>query len=146
MTMQRRTLGRGRALATLAGIVLFVACIPRWWLVAGEGLPAIEGNAFDGAGIVVFVVAIATLFLVALPYAAGDRPVALDRLLSFAALAIAGWLGFAIRIVDLASKDAFVFREPAEVVTNGPGLWLAGIGLVILTRAAYEIAQEPRYR
>ena len=44
-------------------------------------------------GIVVFLVGIASLALVALPYAAGDVPVGLDRRLSFAMLAVAGWIG-----------------------------------------------------
>ena len=41
---------------------------------------------------------------------------------------------------------AFQFGEPLEVFTNGPGLWIAGIGLAILSRAAYVMTREPRYR
>ena len=37
-------------------------------------------------------------------------------------------------------------KEPIEVFTNGPGLWVAGIGLTILSRAAYQMTREPAYR
>ena len=84
------------------------------------------GNGFEGTGILVFLVGIATLALVALPYAAGDRPLGLDRWLSFAILAVAGWIGFGWRVVELALDGAFQFSAPAEVFTNGPGLWVAG--------------------
>jgi hypothetical protein len=145
--MRRRTLGRGRSFAALAGLLLIAACVLPWWRLGGEeGIPAIGGNGFEASGIVVFLVGVATLFLVALPFAAGDRPVALDRALSYAALAIAGWLGFLLRFVDLLMSGALAFREPAQVLTNGPGLWLGAIGLAILSRAAYEVWREPAYR
>ena len=41
---------------------------------------------------------------------------------------------------------AFQFTTPAEVLTNGPGLWLAGIGLALLSRAAYVMTRESAYR
>ena len=43
-------------------------------------------------------------------------------------------------------RGAFQFTEPVQVFTNGPGLWVAGIGLVILARAAYRMTREPTYR
>ena len=30
--------------------------------------------------------------------------------------------------------------------TNGPGLWIAAIGLAVLSRAAYRMTREPHYR
>jgi hypothetical protein len=30
--------------------------------------------------------------------------------------------------------------------TNGPGVWLAALGLVVLSRAVYEMAAEPPRR
>jgi hypothetical protein len=147
MTMQRRTLGRGRVIAALAGLALLVGCVLPWWRLGGtDGIPPVGGNGFEASGIVVFIVAIATLFLVALPYAAGDRPVAIDRWHAYALLAVAGWVGFSLRIVDLATSGALVFREPEQVVTNGPGLWVVAIGLIALSRAAFEIAHERHLR
>lgn len=96
-------------------------------------------------GIVVFAAAIATLALLTLPYAT-ERPVSADRWTTYALIVAVGWIGFVYRIVELASIPAFRFAEPADVVIRIPGLWLAGIGLAILSRAVYEMIQEPRFR
>ena len=147
MTMHRRPLGQGRTLAVLAGVAIMVGCFLPWWRVGGsEGLPLVTGNAFEASGIIVFLVGVATLALVALPYAVGDRPTAIDRTLSFGLLVVIGWLGLGWRVLDLLLSGAFSFAEPAQVFTNGPGLWLAGIGLAILSRAVYQMAREPLYR
>ena len=146
MTMRRRALGAGRRLAVLAGPLMVVGCVLPWWEVGGTpGIPAQSGNGLAGSAILVFLVGIATVALVALPYAAGDRPVGLDRWLSFAVLAAVGWIGFGWRIVQLALDGAFQFGTPAEVFTNGPGLWLAALGLAILARAAYVMTGESTY-
>jgi len=147
MTMHRRPLGHGRTLAAVGGALMVVGCILPWWEVGGTpGIPAESGNGLASVAIVVFLVGIATMALVALPYAAGDRPIGLDRPLMFAILAVAGWIGFAWRIVELAMIGAFQFSAPADVFTDGPGLWLAGIGLVILSRATYTMTGESVYR
>ncbi|HEY6014712.1 MAG TPA: hypothetical protein VIU37_11915 [Candidatus Limnocylindrales bacterium] len=147
MTMHRRPLGRGRTLATVAGILIVPGCVLQWWQVGGTpGVTPLSGNGLAGSGIVVFLVGIATLALVALPYAAGDRPVGLDRWLTFAILLAAGWIGFAWRLVELGLSDAFQFAEPADVVTHGPGIWIAGLGLIVLSRAVLEMAAEPARR
>ena len=49
-------------------------------------------------------------------------------------------------MVELWLAGAFQFNSPAEVVTNGPGLWLAAIGLGLLSRAAYVMTRESVYR
>ena len=81
-----------------------------------------------------------------MPYAAGDRPVGLDRWLTFAILAGVGWVGFAWKVVDLALIGAFQFAEPSDVLTHGPGVWVSVIGLVVLARAVIEMAAEPARR
>ena len=126
---------------------MVVGSVLPWWHVGGTpGITAESGNGLAGSGILVFLVGIATLALLALPYAAGDRPLGLDRWLSFAILAAAGWIGFAWRVVELLMAGAFQFTTPAEVLTNGPGLWLAAIGLALLSRAAYVMTRESAYR
>ena len=110
------------------------------------GLPALQGNALEGSGIIVLLVGIATLLLVALPYAVGDRPTAIDRWEAYGFLAVVGWLGFGWRVLQLLQMGAFRFEEPLHLFTNGPGLWIAGIGLGILSRAAFRMSREPHYR
>jgi hypothetical protein len=146
MTMHRRPIGRSRVLAAVGAVIALAGCFLPWWTVGGKnGLPVLSGTGLDSLGILVFAAAIATLALVTLPYAS-ERPVSADRWSSYAIIATIGWLGFAYRVVDLATNRAFSFDEPADIVTRIPGLWLAGIGLVILARATYEMLQEPRLR
>ena len=144
--MHRRPVGRSRRLAAIGAVVALVGCFLPWWsLGGGIGLPQLGGTGFEGSGIVVFAAAIATLALVTLPYAS-ERPVSADRWTSYALITGAGWIGFAYRVLELGSLRAFSFPEPADIVISIPGLWLAGIGLAILTRATYEMLQEPRLR
>lgn len=146
MNSHRRPVGRARILAASAAAVMLAGAVLRWWRVGGtNGLPEISGNAFDGLGMVVFVVALVTIAIVTLPYAS-DRPVAADQWLSYAILAIVGWLAFLIRIVDLAMIGALSIPEPTAIVSNGPGLWVTGVGLAMLARAAYDINRAPGIR
>ena len=146
MSLHRRPVGRARILAALGAVVILVGCLLRWWTVGCTGcLTPLGGNAFEGMGIVVFVVALATIAVVTLPYAT-ERPVAADRWPAYALLAAVGWLALIIRTIDLAVLRALSFHQPVEVFTNGPGLWVTGIGLVMLSRAAYDIYREPGRR
>jgi hypothetical protein len=146
MSLHRRPVGRARLLAALGAAVILVGCLLRWWTVGCAGcLTPLGGNAFEGMGIVVFVVALATIAVVTLPYAT-ERPVAADRWPAYALLAALGWLALVVRIIDLAVLRALSFHQPTEVFTNGPGLWVTGVGLVMLARAAYDIYREPGRR
>ena len=139
--MHRRPLGRGRRLAALAAVIILVGCVLPWWQVGGgSGLPATSENAFSGSGILVVFAALGTIALVTLPYAC-DRPVSIDRTLAYVALLIIGWLGLIIRLVSLAAVNV-----QAVFPDRGPGLWIAALGLVVFSRAAYDIAREPAYR
>lgn len=136
--MHRRPLGRGRRIAAIAAAIIIVGCLLPWWQVGGGGdLPLRSGNGFEGSGILVFFAALATIALLTLQYAT-DRPVGIDRALSYGALAIVGWIGLVLRLVDLATVNA-----QAILPTRGPGAWLTALGLILLSRAVYEIAREP---
>lgn len=144
--MHRRPVGWTRILASLGAIVALIGCFLPWWTVGGvDELPTQSGNAFDSFGILVFIASIATLALVTLPYAS-ERPVSADRWQTYALFAAAGWLGFVGRIVDLGLSQAFAFRQPIDALARIPGLWVAGIGLVILARAIFVMTREPRLR
>jgi hypothetical protein len=136
--MHRRPLGRGRRLAAFAALVILVGCFLPWWQFGGgEGLPLRSGNAFEGAGILVFFSALATIALVTLPYAS-ERPVPIDRTMSYLAIAVVGWVGLVLRAFDLFQIGAL------GLPTTAPGIWIAALGLAILSRAVYDIAREPR--
>ena len=146
MTMHRRPVRRSRRLAAIGALVALAGCFLPWWTKGGSiGLPVYSGTAFEGMGIVVFAAIIATLALVTLPYAT-ERPVTADRWTTYALIVAVAWLAFAYRVLDLATQNAFTFTEPADVVIGIPGLWLAGIGLGIISRATYEMLQEPQLR
>jgi hypothetical protein len=136
--MHRRPLGRGRRLAALAALIIIVGCLLPWWQFGGgNGLPLRTGNAFEGAGILVFFSALATIALVTLPYAT-DRPVSVDRTISYLAIVVVGWIGLVLRALDLFVVGALALPNTA------PGLWLSALGLAVLSRAVYEIAGERR--
>lgn len=139
--MHRRPLGAGRRLAALAALIIIVACFLPWWQSSGDlGLTPIGSNAFDGAGALVFYAALAIIALLALPYAAGDVPVAIDRPLSFMIVTIVAWLALLIHTLGIALRDV-----EALLPQRAYGLWLAALGLVILSRAVYEIGRERRH-
>ncbi len=145
--MHRRPLGGGRTLAALGGVIILIGCVLPWWQVGQPGgIPPLQGNALEGSGILALLSGVAALLLVALPYAVGDRPTAIDRWEAYALLAIVGWIGVGWRVFELFGLGAFRFTEPAQVFTNGPGLWLVVIGLGILSRAVYRMTREPHYR
>jgi hypothetical protein len=138
--MHRRPLGAGRRLAGLASLIIVAACFLPWWQTSSDlGLPPLSGNAFDGSGVLVFFVALAIIALLALPYAAGDVPVGLDRPLSFLILTVVGWIALGVRLLGLATTNLdAVFPQRAY------GLWIAVLGLILLSRAAYDINRERR--
>ena len=141
--MHRRPLGRARTLVAIAAVAVLIGCVLPWWTVGGDGgLPAQSGNAFDGPGILVFLAAVASLALLTLPYAA-ERPIGADRWPAYTILVVAAWIGYLMRVFDLLDSGAFRFGDPSEVLTRMPGLWVVGIALAVLSRAAYDVANEP---
>lgn len=140
--MHRRPLGRGRLLATIGALTVLVGCVLPWYSIGGAlgtGLPADTRNAFSDMGIVVFIAALVVLALVSLPYAAGDKPLAVDRALSYVIVTLVAIGAFAWRMLE------FVLIDPAGLRPDlAPGIWIAAVGLVFLARATYEISAERR--
>jgi len=141
MSLQRRTLGRGRLIAAGSAILVLVGCLLPWFRAGSPeaGIPPVEGNAFAGAGILTFLAALAVLGLAALPFAAGERPVAVDRWWSYALLALAAAAGIVVRIAGI---QADVGTLEAFLPDRAPGVWLAAAGAVGLAIAAAEVRGE----
>ena len=140
--MHRRPLGRGRLLATIGALVVLVGCVLPWFAATGgnTGLTPITTNAFSDKGIVVFICALIVLALVSLPYAAGDKPLAIDRALSYVIVVGVAIGAFVWRTIE------FILVDPAGIRPDlAPGLWIVGVGLIILARATYDISTERRF-
>ncbi|MGC8634055.1 MAG: hypothetical protein ACP5VP_05245 [Candidatus Limnocylindrales bacterium] len=138
--MNRRSLGRGRLIVGVGSIVALLACLLPWGQTAGVGLPPLQTGAFDGFGILVFVAAIGLLALIALPYAAGDQPVPLDRPLAFWLVGAVGLVGFLLKLWQIVGDGLLALPD------RGLGLWVAGIGLAIVVWGLAEMLTErPRY-
>jgi energy-converting hydrogenase Eha subunit A len=135
-----RRFGRGRLLVGIGAVAMLVGCFLPWYRVGGEALPAESGNAFEGAGIVVFVAAILLLALLALPYAAEERPMPLDRTSSFVILVVVAAAGLALRVWQLSGEQALGLPDRAL------GLWVSAIGMVVAAWGAAEIFAEPPRR
>jgi hypothetical protein len=137
MTLHRRSLGRGRLAAAASALVILAGSVLPWFRVSGvEGLPPIEGNAFAGSGILVFFAALAALALVALPFAAGDGPVVLDRWWAYATVSAVAVIGLVARAVGIAAESGeFEVMFP----DRAPGIWLAALGAIGLCLATAEL-------
>lgn len=140
--MHRRPLGSARRLALLGALVLVVGCLLPWHTVGGDGaLPPTVARAFDDLpGVIAFLAGLATLALLALPYAAGERPVGADRGISFGLLAVAALVGVAAWVPGVLAAPEGLLPDRA------PGFWLAVVGAILLARAAFEISREPPRR
>jgi hypothetical protein len=140
--MHSRSLGGGRRLALLGAVVLIVGCLLPWYTVGGDGaLPPEVYRAFRyPQGLVAFLAGLGTLALIALPYAMGPRPVALDRGLVFGILAVSAVVGLVLWVWA-------VLPAPEGLLpTAAYGYWISVVGAIMLCRAAFEISQEPPRR
>jgi hypothetical protein len=135
--VNRRVLGRGRAMATLGAILTLVGCVLPWYTTAGVGLPATSINAFDGPGILVFMAAIGIIAMVLLPYAAGDQRLGLDRPLAFALVAGLGAAGLLLKIIQQAGQYELRGMFPDRAL----GLWVAAVGIAIIAWGTAEVAR-----
>jgi hypothetical protein len=142
MSLHRRPLGRGRLIAGISATLILAGSVLPWFRAGGsDGIPPIEGNAFEGPGILVFLAALATLALVALPYASGDRPVALDRWWAYAAVAVVAAVALVVRVAAIASEAGGL---AAMLPDRAPGLWLTAVGVLGLLFAAADMYGERR--
>ena len=138
--MKRDARGRGRALLALGGVLALVGSFLPWYTIGGQALTPRSSNAFEGAGILVFVAAVLTLALVLLPYAVGEgRRLSIDRGATFAFAAGMGVLGIVLRVVQVQAQ-----REDQSLTPFMPeralGLWIAGLGVALMVWGTVEVA------
>jgi hypothetical protein len=122
----------GGALVTLIG------CVPAWWTVGGTVTVAQSGNAFafPGSGIVVFLVAVALIGVVVLPYATRDGQAGIDRPLTYGGLLLVALAALALELLRINDFGGLGLPDRA------PGLWLSGVGLAIVGLGLADLLAE----
>jgi hypothetical protein len=141
--MRQSRMGGGRRLALIGALVAIVGCLLPWFSVGGqEGqLTAVVIMAWQRPqGLAVLLSALATLALLALPFAMHPRHVALDRGLVFGILATISLVALVLFAFEVSPMPQGLFS------TGALGFWIATIGAVIMARAAFEISREPAHR
>jgi hypothetical protein len=138
-------MGGGRRLALIGAVILVIGCLLPWYTVGGglNELPvALDGPSIlpqalkYPQGMIAMLAGLATLALLALPYATGPRPLAVDRGLVFGILAV-------VAIVALVLWVVAVLPAPEGLLPMGAyGFWIAAVGAIVMGRAAFEISQE----
>lgn len=136
--MTRRSFGRARLIISSGAAVILAGSLPAWWTVGGTVTPTISGNAFDfpSSGIVVFLVALALLFVVVLPYATRDGEAGTDRPLSYGLLWLLAGSAFGLRLFQIYSFGGLGLPDRA------PGLWLTAVGLLIVGAGVIDMLSE----
>jgi len=134
----RNKYAHGRWIVAVGAVTLVVASFMQWWLLGGgeNELPAQTGiGVEDGAGFLLFLAALATLLLVALPYAA-EGPVAIDQPITFVILLVTAFGAYCLR--------TYTGQTPPVQPLRGPGYWLAAVALVIFARGVFEMWESRR--
>ena len=134
--MTRRALGRGRTLIALGSVLVLVGMLPSWWHLARTNATALSGNGLESAGIVIFLCALALLALLVLPYATRDGDSVLDRPASYVVLSLVAIAAFLFRVYEISGFAAL------ELPLGAPGLWLTGVGLLVIAWGVADILTE----
>ena len=122
------------------GAILAIIAMPLPWLtVGGIVLSAQTANGFEGAGVLMFLAAVALLGLIVLPYTTRTRQAGLDRAAVYVVLLAVGVIGLGVEIINLIGTEG-----TSLMPLDAPGLWLAVGGMAIATWGVLElIAEKP---
>lgn len=139
---------RGRWTVTIGAVVLVLACFLQWWrLGGGPGeLPATTGIGLsDGAGFAFFLIGVATLLLIALPYAT-EGPMAIDQPLSYVVLFGLALVAYCVRTFIMFESGLLLYtgQTPPIQPLRGPGYWIAALALVVFARGVFELWEARR--
>jgi hypothetical protein len=108
-----------------------------WLRVGGVVLDPVTANGFAGSGVLTFLACVVMLALIVLPYTLRNRETVLDRPLVYVACWIVAVLGMGNEIVRLVGTEGYSLA-PLET----PGLWLAVLGMAIVTWGVLELLAE----
>jgi hypothetical protein len=137
---------RGRWILAIGAVIMAGSCFLQWWQIGGNGpneLSQVSANGFNqmtGSVYLMFLAAIASLFLVTLPFAS-EKPVGIDHPLSYLVLLGIALAGYLWAVVNLARQSLVPF--PPQ---QGFGFWVAIAGLVIFARGIFEMHEERQSR
>ena len=146
--MNRSPIQRGRWVVTVGALVIIASSFVQWrQLGGGPGeLPA-QGDVgiSNGFGFVLFLAAVATLLLIALPYAA-EAPIAIDRPISYLLLLGVAFVAYALRTVAMLQDNLILYvgQTPPIQPLRGPGYWVAAAGLIVFARGVFELWEARR--
>jgi len=137
------TLQHGRWIVSVGAVALVISSFMQWWLLGGgQGeLPAQTGMGVeDGAGLLLFLVGLATLLLIALPYAA-EGPIAIDQPITYVLLLGVALLAYCVRTFTMYQGGLLFYtgQTPPVQPLRGPGYWLAAVALLIFARGVFEM-------
>jgi hypothetical protein len=145
---------RGHWLVAIGAIVIVGSTMLQWWQIGGGPgeLPQRSGVGISDGPVffLMFLVSVASLLLVTLPFAS-ERPIAIDHPVAYLALFATITIGYFWQLISLAQ----VQLKPWPVVQTqrlpwppqrGVGLWLAAVGLVLFARGVFEVFEERRRR
>jgi hypothetical protein len=141
--MHYATAMRGRWIVAIGAIVIVGSSLLPWWQIGG-GVGELSTQSgvgiSDGRVFVMFLLAVACLLLVTLPFAS-ERPIPIDHPLVYLGLLAVAVLAYVWRVVLLA-QSLLVPWPP----TRGWGFWLAAVGLILIARGVFEVFEERRRR
>ncbi|HEU6440675.1 MAG TPA: hypothetical protein VFC12_09610 [Terriglobales bacterium] len=141
--MHYATAMRGRWIVAIGAIVVVGSSLLPWWQIGGGvGELSVRGGVgiSDGRTFLMFLVALACLLLVTLPFAS-EKPIPIDHPVVYLGLLALAIFAYVWRVVLLA--QLLLVPWPP---TQGWGFWLAAVGLILLARGVFEVFEERRRR
>jgi hypothetical protein len=109
-----------------------------WQTAGGIVLPVSSDWGFAGAGVVMFLAAVAMLAIIVLPYTTESGRVAIDRPIVYLGLVAVGVGSLGAAIIDLVGGEEQYSLTPLDA----PGLWLAIVGMALATWGVLELLAE----
>ena len=141
--MHYATAMRGRWIVAIGAIVIVGSSLLPWWQIGG-GVGELSTQSgvgiSDGRTFLMFLVAVACLLLVTVPFAS-EKPIPIDHPVVYLGLLALAIFAYVWRVILLA--QLLLVPWPPQ---RGVGFWLAAVGLVLLARGVFEVFEERRRR